>query len=129
MQREPGDRITVTEAATGLSGDPFTINSVRLEMKAPGTCGAPGASSRGARPVVDDAQLAATGGTIVDLDGFRYHDFTSSGTSEVTSAGDPVTVEVLLVGGGGRWRRQRAAGGGGGRACRGDVLQRIARHL
>lgn len=51
---------------------------------------------------------AATGGTVIDQDGYRYHVFTSSGTLTVTKAG---SLEVLAVGGG--------AGGGGGHANRG----------
>lgn len=115
MQREPGDRIAITEAATGLSGDLFTINSVRLEMKAPGHLWCTwGLVPWGLDPWWTTPSFTATGGTIVDLDGFRYHDFTSSGTFEVTSAGDPVTVEVLLVGGGGAGGDGNGKAGGGG---------------
>jgi len=54
------------------------------------------------------AAFSATGGTITDVGGFRYHTFTASGDFEVVSGvGD---VEFLLVGGGG------GAGSGGGGA-------------
>jgi len=55
--------------------------------------------------------IVATGGTIYDEDGFRYHIFTSSGTFAATDGGE---VEVLLVAGGGAGARQSASGGGGG---------------
>lgn len=42
--------------------------------------------------------VEATGGTIFDLDGYRYHKFTSSGTFTVIKGGD---IEVLAVAGGG----------------------------
>ena len=47
----------------------------------------------------------ATGGTVIDSGGFRYHVFTSSGTFNVTTTSQ---MTVVLVGGGG--------GGGGGHA-------------
>lgn len=34
--REPGDKITVTESVTGITSAPFTINSCRYELYAPG---------------------------------------------------------------------------------------------
>lgn len=37
MLREPGDRIAITEATTGLVAAPFTINSVQLEIQGDGT--------------------------------------------------------------------------------------------
>lgn len=49
--------------------------------------------------------LGSTGGTIVTAGGYRYHTFTSVGTSTFTPD-LPGTVEVLIIGGGG--------GGGGG---------------
>jgi len=57
------------------------------------------------------APVAATGGTVVDIDGFRIHTFTSSGTLNVTSGDE---VEVLVVAGGGGGSVDRAGGGGGG---------------
>lgn len=54
--------------------------------------------------------ITATGGTISESGGYKFHTFTSSGTFEVTAgSGD---VEVLVVGGG-------AGGGTGGTAGRG----------
>lgn len=47
----------------------------------------------------------ATGGTITDLGGYRYHVFTSSGDFTVTSIGSITTMEIRMIG---------AGGGGGG---------------
>jgi hypothetical protein len=55
--------------------------------------------------------VAATGGTITESGGYRYHTFTSSGSLSVSTGG---TVEVLLVGGGGGGGRSSIGGGGGG---------------
>ena len=52
-----------------------------------------------------------TGGTVTDVDGFRYHTFTSSDSLVVSTGG---SVEVLLVGGGGAGSKSWNAGGGGG---------------
>ena len=48
---------------------------------------------------------SATGGTITDLGGYRYHVFSSSGSFIVTSTGDISTMEIRMIG---------AGGGGGG---------------
>ena len=56
--------------------------------------------------------ISATGGTISNADGFRYHTFTSSGSFQITSGGGD--VEYLLVGGGGGGGGGNAGGGGGG---------------
>jgi len=53
----------------------------------------------------------ATGGTITYVGGYTIHTFTSSGTFNVTSAGD---VEYLVVGGGGAGGIARGGGGGAG---------------
>ena len=52
--------------------------------------------------------FSATGGTITEVDGYKIHTFTSSGTFAVTGSGN---VEVLVV-----------AGGGGGGGTDGDAL-------
>lgn len=64
--------------------------------------------------------IAATGGTITEVGGYRYHTFTSSGTLSVSSLGTTTgSVEYLIVAGGGgggaalRATVQRAGGGGG----------------
>lgn len=114
LQREPGDRIAITEAATGLSGDLFTINSVRLEMKQPGHLWCTwGLVPWGLDPWWTTAAFSATGGTITDIGGFRVHTFTSSGSFDVTGEA-PVTVEALLVAGGGGGGGDLGGGGGGG---------------
>lgn len=58
-----------------------------------------------------DSQIIATGGTITEADGYRYHIFTSSQEFSVSNAGD---VEVLLVGGGAGGNGGHSEGGGGG---------------
>lgn len=60
------------------------------------------------------AAIVATGGTITDSGGYRYHTFTSSGTftvSSIASGSFSNTLEFLVVGGGGAGG---ATGGGGG---------------
>ena len=64
---------------------------------------------------------SATGGTILDADGFRYHTFSSVGTLIVTSPG---YVDVLLVAGGGGGGRRHGGGGGAG-----EVLLRCGVYL
>jgi hypothetical protein len=54
-----------------------------------------------------------------DSGGYRYHEFTSSGTLAVTSGG---TFDVLLVGGGGGGGSSNAGGGGGGEVIIGTGL-------
>lgn len=73
--------------------------------------------------IVVRPRVVATGGTITDLGGYRYHRFLSSGTFAVTTEGH---IDWLLVGGGGG----AAAGGlngsnecGGGGGGGGRVLQ------
>lgn len=115
LQREPGDRIAITEAVTGLDAALFTINSVRLELRTSDLLWCTwGLVPWGIDPWWTSPAFAATGGTITDIDGFRVHTFTSNGTFTVTSAGDPVTVEVLLVAGGGAGGDGNADAAGGG---------------
>lgn len=54
----------------------------------------------------------ATGGTIVDDGGFRYHVFTSPGTFTVNA--DATIDNLLIVAAGGSGGASRAGGGGGG---------------
>ena len=54
----------------------------------------------------------ATGGTIVDDGGYRYHVFTSPGTFSIT--GDATIDNLLVVAAGGNGGQSRAGGGGGG---------------
>ncbi len=61
-----------------------------------------------------DSDFSATGGTITEVNGYRIHTFTSSGTFTVTGSGN---VEVLVVAGGGsggNHNTTNANGGGGG---------------
>ena len=60
-------------------------------------------------------QVVATGGTITDLNGYRIHTFTTSGTFTVTS-GDNVEVLVVAGGGGGGTSQTSNGGAGGGGA-------------
>jgi hypothetical protein len=55
--------------------------------------------------------IAATGGTVTDVGGYRIHTFTSSGTLSVTTS---VSVEYLVVAGGGGGGGGRGGGGGAG---------------
>ncbi|MFA6329260.1 MAG: glycine-rich domain-containing protein [Candidatus Micrarchaeia archaeon] len=64
------------------------------------------------------APVAATGGTITDIAGYRVHTFTSGGTFTITSGSGP--FEILIVGGGGSYGNPGAWGGGMGGA--GGVL-------
>jgi len=60
--------------------------------------------------------LEATGGTVTDIDGYRVHTFTSSGTFAITSgSGD---VEYLVIAGGGATNAGPMGGGGGGNTNR-----------
>ena len=49
----------------------------------------------------------ATGGTVTEADGYKYHAFTTGGTFEVTKWPVGTTADIIIVGGGG-------GGGGGG---------------
>ena len=55
--------------------------------------------------------VAATGGTVTDVGGYRIHTFTVSGTFTVASGGN---VEILVVAGGGGGGQDTAGGGGAG---------------
>ena len=67
--------------------------------------------------------LLATGGTVTDSGGYRYHQFTTSGTFQVTFIPAGTTIDYIVVGGGGGGgtgsyglgaNYNGAAGGGGG---------------
>ena len=69
-------------------------------------------------PFPQVSYIAATGGTITEVGGYRYHTFTTSDDFEVTSLGSTDgSIEYLIVagggGGGGSDNSIRAAGGGG----------------
>ena len=69
------------------------------------------ASSRG--PNAGPAgETTASGGTITDEGGYRYHKFTSPGTFVVTS--NAGRVDVMMVGGGAGGGYDKGGGGGGG---------------
>lgn len=62
---------------------------------------------------------SATGGTITDAGGYRYHTFTSSG--DFIISGGSLNVEYVVVGGGGgsgRFNGGTGSGGGGGGGVR-----------
>jgi hypothetical protein len=61
-----------------------------------------------------DTGLQATGGTITEVSGFKYHAFTTVGTSSFVVTGGEGTVEVLVVAGGGGGGGAYGSGGGGG---------------
>jgi hypothetical protein len=54
--------------------------------------------------------ISATGGVVTEVNGYRIHTFTSSGTFTALNTG---TVEYLIVAGGGGGGGRRHAGGGG----------------
>ena len=60
--------------------------------------------------------IVATGGTITDIGDYRYHAFTSVGTSTftITDEGTAKAVDVLVVAGGGGGGTNNAGGGGAG---------------
>ena len=57
--------------------------------------------------------VVATGGTITDVNGYRFHTFTTNGTFTLTTPSS-TSVEVLVVGGGGCGGGLSYDGGGGG---------------
>ena len=58
--------------------------------------------------------LEATGGTVTDSGGYRYHTFTSSGTFELLSNPANINVEFLRIAGGASGGHWKAGGGGAG---------------
>ena len=61
-----------------------------------------------------DTGIQATGGTITEVGGYKYHAFTTVGTSSFTVTGGEGTAEVLVVAGGGGGGGAYGAAGGGG---------------
>jgi len=59
---------------------------------------------------------AATGGTVTDVGGYRYHTFNSSGTFAISSVGTSDKVDILDVSGGGSGASGSGVSGGGGGA-------------
>lgn len=62
----------------------------------------------------EPAAFAATGGTITDAGGYRYHTFTAGGTFEITNGTADVDYLVVAGGGGGASGNSSEPGGGGG---------------
>ena len=60
------------------------------------------------------ASFSATGGTISESGGFRYHTFTSSGTFQVTKGSTDIQYLVVAGGGAGGGRFMSGGGGAGG---------------
>lgn len=58
--------------------------------------------------------IVATGGSVLDIGGYRVHTFTSSGNFVVTSVPSGQKVDVLIVAGGGSGGGMHGGGGGGG---------------
>jgi hypothetical protein len=72
------------------------------------------------------AFLSATGGTVTTDGNYKIHTFTSNGTFEITSLGNPDNnIEYLIVGGGGAGGGSsyfdNGGGGGGGGVLRGNT--------
>jgi len=57
--------------------------------------------------------VAATGGTVTTVGGYKYHTFTTSGTLTVTAGG---AIEYLILAGGGGAGNNAGYGSGGGGA-------------
>lgn len=61
------------------------------------------------------ALYAATGGTVSDSGGYRYHDFTAAGTLTISQKGSiKSTINAFALGGGGQGGASGGGGGGGG---------------
>lgn len=94
-----------------LSGAPTTSGTFNFEVSAEDSGG--NISTREFSITISQRVLA-TGGLVEDVDGYRYHTFTSSGTLEITDGGEGSFVEYLLVAGGGGGATDYEVGGGGG---------------
>lgn len=121
----------VTKGVARYTGNSYTVPTASFP-KATSVAGVvSGIKRSGVLSISEDYQaryekvlgnLVASGGnnTFTDTDGvYRYHEFTSSGTLNVTSGG---TFDVLLVGGGGGGGSSNAGGGGGGEVIIGTGL-------
>ncbi|NTW32056.1 MAG: hypothetical protein HGB12_05450 [Bacteroidetes bacterium] len=112
-------------STTGLVFVSTSTGQVNLTSSTPGTytvtntiaasggCGIVTATSG---ITINSAGIAATGGTITNVDGRRIHTFTASGTFTITSNPCYSTLQVLVIGGGGGGGGADATGGGGGGA-------------
>ena len=69
--------------------------------------------------------IVATGGSVLDIGGYRVHTFTSSGNFVVTSVPSGQKVDVLIVAGGGSGGGMHGGGGGGGGGG-GDITARAS---
>ena len=68
------------------------------------------------------AVASATGGTVTEVDGYKYHAFTTGGTFEVTSWPGGTTADIIIVGGGGGGAGGNNAYGSGGGGGAGGVI-------
>lgn len=59
-------------------------------------------------------RIQATGGSITNVDGYRIHTFTTSGTFEVLNTSTAGEIDYLIVGGGGAGGGSTGGGGGAG---------------
>lgn len=67
--------------------------------------------------------FTATGGTITDYNGYRYHKFTTSGTFQVTKGSK--AIEYLIIAGGGAGGHRHAGGGGAGGVLNGTTTATV----
>ncbi len=85
-----------TYSATGLSSS-TSYNFTVAAINSIGT----GADGNTPSRSTTAYNISATGGTITTAGGYRQHVFTSSGTFNITSNNDSITIDVIAVGGGG----------------------------
>jgi hypothetical protein len=115
----PGSGLTIsssTGAITGtLAGTP-SLGNYPFVVRAATTEGT--VERQFSIQVVANPFLAATGGTVSTVGGYKYHTFTSGGSFIVSYAGTSPqnTVEYLAVAGGGGGGRGYGGGGGAGGA-------------
>jgi hypothetical protein len=108
--------VTTGQLPTGLSLNPSTGVISGTPTEGPQTFTVAATDSGGNitnRSFTIVVGVNATGGTVVESGGYKYHTFYSSSTFSVSSAGEG-SVEYLLIGGGGGGGYQVGGGGGAG---------------
>jgi hypothetical protein len=97
------------DASTGeISGTPTVIEQTSFSVVATDNGGN---TSERTFSINIISGVIATGGTVQDYSGYRYHTFTGNGTFSVSRSG---TIEALIVAGGGGGGYDVSGGGGAG---------------